>query len=134
MVLAGADSLPSAFAVTALASASIGAAALTVSELVAALGTPPPIVFDRRLAGANAITGSAATARPCGCADHSEAVRIAAAQPPASTTAVSSASMVHVLPASATAGRSAAEPSTRSAAARWRGAFVWSLIQPSAAR
>ena len=35
---------------TALASASIGAAALTVSELVAALGTPPPLVVDRRLA------------------------------------------------------------------------------------
>jgi hypothetical protein len=46
----GADSLPSAFVVTALASASIGAAALTVSELVAAVGTPPPIVVDRRLA------------------------------------------------------------------------------------
>ena len=46
----GADSLPSAFAVTALASASIGAAALTVSELVGAVGTPPPIVVDRRLA------------------------------------------------------------------------------------
>ena len=46
----GADSLPSAFAVDALASASIGAATLTVSELVAALGTAPPIVVDRRLA------------------------------------------------------------------------------------
>ncbi len=44
------DSLPSAFAVTAFASAVIGAAALAVSELVAAIADAPPVVVDRRLA------------------------------------------------------------------------------------
>jgi CoA-transferase family III len=48
--LNGRDSLPSAFAVTALASAAIGAAALTVSDLLAAVGSAPPVVVDRRLA------------------------------------------------------------------------------------
>ena len=46
----GPDSLPSAFAVTAFASAAIGAAALAVSELVAAVADAPPVVVDRRLA------------------------------------------------------------------------------------
>jgi CoA-transferase family III len=46
----GPDGLPSAFAVTALASAAIGAAALAVSELVGAVADAPPIVVDRRLA------------------------------------------------------------------------------------
>jgi CoA-transferase family III len=46
----GPDCLPSAFAVTALASAAVGAAALAVSELVAAVGTAPPVAVDRRLA------------------------------------------------------------------------------------
>ena len=40
----------------------------------------------------NAISGSAATAAPCGCAAHSAAERIIAAQPPLSTTAASSSS------------------------------------------
>ena len=46
----GPDSLPSAFAVTAFASAAIGAAALAVSELVAAVADAPPVTVDRRLA------------------------------------------------------------------------------------
>jgi crotonobetainyl-CoA:carnitine CoA-transferase CaiB-like acyl-CoA transferase len=46
----GPDCLPSAFAVTALASAAIGAAALAVSELVGAVADAPAIVVDRRLA------------------------------------------------------------------------------------
>jgi CoA-transferase family III len=46
----GPDSLPSAFAVTAFASAAIGAAALAVSELVARVADAPPVIVDRRLA------------------------------------------------------------------------------------
>jgi len=46
----GSDSLPSIFAVTAFASAAIGAAALAVSELVAAVANAPPVIVDRRLA------------------------------------------------------------------------------------
>jgi hypothetical protein len=46
----GQDSLPSVFAVTAFASAAIGAAALAVSQLVAAVADAPPIIVDRRLA------------------------------------------------------------------------------------
>jgi len=46
----GSDSLPSIFAVTAFASAAIGAAALAVSELVAAVADAPPVIVDRRLA------------------------------------------------------------------------------------
>ena len=46
----GPDSLPSTFAVTALASAAVGAAALAVSELVAAVADAPPVIVDRRLA------------------------------------------------------------------------------------
>ena len=46
----GPDSLPSTFAVTAFASAAIGAAALAVSELVAAVGDAPQVIVDRRLA------------------------------------------------------------------------------------
>ncbi len=46
----GRDSLLSGFAVTALGSAAIGAAALTVSDLLAAVGSAPPVVVDRRLA------------------------------------------------------------------------------------
>lgn len=44
------DCLPSAFPVAALASAAIGAAGLAVSELVAAIAKPPPVMVDRRLA------------------------------------------------------------------------------------
>ena len=44
------DCLPSAFPVTALASASIGAAGLAVSELVAAVAKAPLVTVDRRLA------------------------------------------------------------------------------------
>jgi hypothetical protein len=46
----GPDSLPSTFAVTAFASAAIGAAALAVSELVAAVADAPPVIVDCRLA------------------------------------------------------------------------------------
>ena len=46
----GPDSLPSTFAVTAFASAAVGAAALAVSELVAAVADAPPVIVDRRLA------------------------------------------------------------------------------------
>jgi hypothetical protein len=46
----GPDSLPSTFPVTAFASAAIGAAALAVSELVAAVADAPPVTVDRRLA------------------------------------------------------------------------------------
>jgi hypothetical protein len=46
----GSGTLSSAFPVTALASAAIGAAALAVSELVAAVADAPPVVVDRRLA------------------------------------------------------------------------------------
>jgi hypothetical protein len=46
----GLDGLPSTFAVTGLASAAIGAAALAVSELVGAVADAPPVVVDRRLA------------------------------------------------------------------------------------
>src|SRR5271165_3303410 len=46
----GPDCLPSAFPVTALASAAIGAAGLAVSELVAAVAEAPPVRVDRRLA------------------------------------------------------------------------------------
>ena len=46
----GSDILPSAFPVTALASAAIGAAALAVSDLVAAVADAPPVVVDRRMA------------------------------------------------------------------------------------
>jgi hypothetical protein len=44
----GPDSLPSTFPVTAFASAAIGAAALAVSELVAAVADAPPVTVDRR--------------------------------------------------------------------------------------
>jgi hypothetical protein len=46
----GPDSLPSTFAVTAFASAAIGAAALAVSELVAVVADALPVIVDRRLA------------------------------------------------------------------------------------
>ena len=49
--IAGQGDLPSAFAVTDLAAASIGAAALAIGERVAsAKSRPPKIVVDRRLA------------------------------------------------------------------------------------
>jgi hypothetical protein len=43
----GPESLPSAFSVTALASAAIGAAALAVSELVAAGADAPAVIVDQ---------------------------------------------------------------------------------------
>ena len=46
----GPDCLPSTFAVTAFASAAIGAAALAVSELLAVVADAPPVIVDRRLA------------------------------------------------------------------------------------
>ena len=46
----GPDGLPSAFAVTALASATIGAAGLAISELVATVANAPSVTVDRRLA------------------------------------------------------------------------------------
>ena len=47
----GTGNLPSAFAVTDLAAASIGAAGLAVSELIGTVrGSPPRVIVDRRLA------------------------------------------------------------------------------------
>jgi hypothetical protein len=46
----GAGSLPSAFPVTELAIATIGAAVLAVSELIGLIGEAPSVVVDRRLA------------------------------------------------------------------------------------
>jgi hypothetical protein len=46
----GAGSLPSAFPVTELAVAAIGAAALAVSELIGLIGKAPSVTVDRRLA------------------------------------------------------------------------------------
>ena len=51
MELTGAGDLPSVFAVTDLAAASVGAAAAAVAELIAARhGTRPAVCVDRRLA------------------------------------------------------------------------------------
>jgi crotonobetainyl-CoA:carnitine CoA-transferase CaiB-like acyl-CoA transferase len=46
----GSDALPSAFSVTELATATIGAAALAVSELVGLFSAAPAVTVDRRLA------------------------------------------------------------------------------------
>lgn len=48
--IAGSGALPSAFAVTGLAAATIGAASLAVSELVGILSAAPAVTVDRRLA------------------------------------------------------------------------------------
>lgn len=46
----GRDHLPSCFAVSELAAASIGAAALTISELIGLCGSAPPVSISHRLA------------------------------------------------------------------------------------
>ncbi|MEZ5216569.1 MAG: hypothetical protein R2715_08255 [Ilumatobacteraceae bacterium] len=81
---------------------------------------------------ARSISASAATAAPWGCRSQSPSDRIAAAQPPASTTADSASAAAIERRTVPTASRSGAHPNARNIAARWWEALVWSLIQPSA--
>jgi hypothetical protein len=80
------------------------------------------------------IRGSLARLRPWGCSRHSSALRSFAAQPPAATMADSRSSARQVPTARSTASRSASAFRVARAAARWCGALVWSLIQPSRVR
>ena len=132
----GAGALPSYYAVTDLAAASVGAAALALRQLIVALGGDAvPVRVDRRLASLwfgwsihpigwerpplwDAVAGDYATADGW-IRLHTNAVHHRdAAQPPLPTTAASNSSPRHPATARATASRSTAQPSTASAASR----------------
>ena len=66
----------------------------------------------------SAITGSARTATPCGCASHSAKLRIAVTHSPASTAASSKRIASQPRNAAATASRSYAQPSNRNTPSR----------------